>query len=81
MLTFLAIFLALLFILEINLSNDCQSLKVGIKMAQFGNLNDHRLKVHGARFPSIVDYRNIVSMGKHPFAVNMEQSHSKKINK
>ena len=53
----------------------------GIKMAQFGNLNDHRLKVHGARFPSIVDYRNIVSMGKHPFAVNMEQSHSKKIYK
>merc|ERR1712126_87351 len=48
----------------------------GTKMAQFCNLNDHRLKVHGAKFPSRMNYRSIISSGKHPFIKSTEEAHT-----
>ena len=49
-------------------------------MAQFSNLNDHRLKVHGEKFPSIMNYRNIISSGRHPFVVNKEEALQAKVH-
>ena len=46
----------------------------GKKSGQFYNLNVHRLSVHGAKFPSITDYRRLISSGKHTFVTNVEEA-------
>ena len=46
----------------------------GKNIGAFYNLNNHRLNMHGARFPSIKDYRSLISSGKHPFITNVKEA-------
>ena len=39
----------------------------GIRMSQFGNLRDHRHKVHGEKYSGVQHYKTIIKDGKHPF--------------
>ena len=39
----------------------------GTRMAQFFNLSDHRLKVHGEKFISFQAYKDLVAKGDHKF--------------
>ena len=41
--------------------------KCGTKMSMFGNLMDHRLKLHGDKKQSIAEYRSLIASGKHPY--------------
>ena len=41
--------------------------RCGIKMSMFGNLMDHRFKLHGDKKQSIAEYRSIIASGKHPY--------------
>ena len=41
--------------------------KCGTKMSMFGNLMDHRFKLHGDKKQSIKEYRSFIASGKHPY--------------
>ena len=36
-------------------------------MSKFANLSDHRLKIHGKKFSSFKEYKQMIKSGKHPF--------------
>mgnify|MGYP007048740954 CR=1 FL=1 len=36
-------------------------------MSKFANLSDHRLKMHGKKFSSFKEYKQMIKSGKHPF--------------
>ena len=42
----------------------------GIRMSQFGNLRDHRHKVHGEKYLGVQHYKTIINEGKHPFIMD-----------
>ena len=41
--------------------------KCGIRMAQMANLKDHRMKVHGEKYLTFKEYKEIIRSGKHNF--------------
>ena len=41
--------------------------KCGTKMANFHNLMDHRIKMHGDKKTNFNDYKKMIRSGQHPF--------------
>ena len=40
--------------------------KCDTRMSKFANLSDHRLKIHGKKFSSFNEYKQMITSGKHP---------------